>query len=356
MYKLPKIIFDAERMKYPYTGLNSYCHYLGNSLKNELDKTNNTINYYTPKNINKIFGEESVYIEQNNLHKFYLPVKTQNCIWHNTYQNSNYFPSNSKSKILLTIHDLNFIYDRKKSLKKKKKYLKSIQKNINKASHIVTISKSTLNDVKNHLDIQNKEFSVIYNGCSLQKLENIEPPKSLNKNEFLFTIGTIVNKKNFHVLPALLQNNKMDLVIAGVTESEVYKNEIINAAEKFGVRNRVIFTGPISENDKQWYYKNCTAFVFPSISEGFGLPVVEAMSFGKPVIISKLTCLPEIGGIEAYYFDNFEPDVMQKNMIEALHDYELNKRSDRIIKKANFFSWENAAKDFIEVYKKIMSQ
>ena len=353
MYNPPSIIFDAERMKYSYTGLNSYCYHLGLNLKFELAKYYNELNFYIPKNLKGLFGEDSKYINQNSLHKFYLPINQKNSIWHNTYQNSNYFPSNNKIKIILTIHDLNFLYDNQKNEIKKKKYLKNIQQNINKASEIVCISKSTLKDVEEHLDLQKKSVKIIYNGCSIQYIEELTSPKYLPNKPFLFTIGTITNKKNFHVLPALLQHNDMYLIIAGITQNEYYKNEIIKIADKLGVKSRVIFTGPISENDKQWYYKKCTVFVFPSISEGFGLPVIEAMSFGKPVILSKHTCLPEIGGDEAYYFKSFEIEEMQKNLIDALHDYEVNNRKNTIISRANLFSWKNAANEFIEIYQKI---
>ena len=72
-------------------------------------------------------------------------------------------------------------------------------------------------------------------------------------------------------------------MIAGVTHQPWYQRKIEEEAKRLGVTERVIFTGAISENDKYWYYQNCTAFVFPSIAEGFGLPVIEAMYFGKPV-------------------------------------------------------------------------
>ena len=157
-------------------------------------------------------------------------------------------------------------------------------------------------------------------------------------------------------MPALLKYNDMQLVISGVTHSTAYRNLIISEAEKHGVKDRVIFTGSVSENDKQWYYKHCKLFVFPSISEGFGLPVVEAMSFGKPVILSTLTSLPEIGGDVAYYFDSFEPSVMQDNLTAALHDFETTDRTGSLIARSKQFNWDNAATDFINVYEKIRTR
>ena len=128
---------------------------------------------------------------------------------------------------------------------------------------------------------------------------------------FLFTIGTIVDKKNFHVLPCLLAGNNKKLIIAGITQSEDYKHKIIDEAKRWNVLDRLFFTGTVNENDKQWYIKHCEAFVFPSLAEGFGLPVVEAMYFGKPVIISNLSSLPEVGGRCSLLFQQLRSAEMQ---------------------------------------------
>jgi glycosyltransferase involved in cell wall biosynthesis len=357
MHNNNRIIFDAERMKHPYTGLFYYCKFLGRHILEETKKDVFDLGFYLPHNASKSFGEDVYQIEQHPLHKFFLPLKKECALWHNTYQNSSYFPSKKSIPILLTIHDLNFMYDEKKSAAKKNKYLKAVQQNIDRSEHVVAISNSTLQDVKKHLNTHNKATSVIYNGCSIDEISVLSEPQHKPQTPFLFTIGTVVNKKNFHVLPALLKNKNWQLVIAGTIASNDYKNMIIAEAIKHNVQNQVVFVGSISENDKQWYYKHCLSFVFPSISEGFGLPVIEAMHFGKPVVLSKLTCLPEIGGTEAYYFDSFEPSVMQANLESALHHYQNNpSQKESIKKRAGFFSWKNAAKDFVEVYKTILSR
>jgi glycosyltransferase involved in cell wall biosynthesis len=119
------------------------------------------------------------------------------------------------------------------------------------------------------------------------------------------------------------------------------------------VPDRIIFTGPISENDKKWYLSNCTAFVFPSIAEGFGLPVIEAMYYGKPVILSRCTSLPEIGGDCAYYFDNFDPAHMQEVLVKSLDHYNKTKPREKIKARAKFFSWERAAMEYLNLYRSL---
>lgn len=341
-------------MKYPYTGLYNYCKYLGKALiDTSIEK--NEICFYTPRSVSKIFGEDQCYIEQRAVHKYFFPNLKSIKVWHSTHQNSDYFPVDKKVKIVLTIHDLNYLYDKSKSEAKRFNYIGQLKKKIVRADHIVAISNFTLKDVQKFFDLKNKSCSVIYNGCNIEEMKNLSSPKLLPPAPFLFTIGTITDKKNFHVLPPLLLKNDMYLVIAGITQSKEYQEKIIAIAKKFDVADRLFFTGPVSENDKQWYLKNCTAFMFPSISEGFGLPVVEAMYFGKPVILSTHTSLPEIGGGAAYYFESFDEVEMQNTLHDSLLDFQNNNRNEDIRQRASLFNWNKSAEEYKSVYKSLFN-
>jgi glycosyltransferase involved in cell wall biosynthesis len=351
MTKPSRILVDCERMKYPYTGLYYYCLHLANHL--EVTKPQGReLCFYSRKSTADVFKGKCM-LEQHSLHKYLLPSTSKFDIWHSTYQGTQYYPKRGKIKVILTIHDLNFLYDNSKTEDKKKKYLKKIEQKIKRADHLVAISEFTLRDVLDHIDVGNTPCSVIYNGCNIEKAE-LKEPASIPPTPFIYTIGTIVAKKNFHVLPPLLVGNNFQLIISGITDSEAYKQTIINEASKFGVADRVIFTGSISEGEKQWYIQNCEAFVFPSISEGFGLPVVEAMHFGKPVILSNATSLPEIGGDEAWYFNSFDPSDMQTALKTALDQYKMNDRAAAIKARADFFSWDTSARKYHEVYNSLL--
>jgi glycosyltransferase involved in cell wall biosynthesis len=258
--------------------------------------------------------------------------------------------------VVLTVHDLNFLYDDSKTAAKKEKYLRQLAAKIKRADHVVAISNFVLEDIKRHIPLTGKACSVIYNGCTIEAIETLTPPALIPDAPFLFTIGTIVDKKNFHVLPALLAGNNYQLIIAGVTNSETYKDRIIESAKAFGVAERIVFTGAVSENDKQWYLKNCLAFLFPSISEGFGLPVIEAMYFGKPVILSTHTSLPEIGGDAAYYFENFEAVHMQAVLRHALDHFEKNNRGEEMKQRAAIFDWKTSAAQYHAVYNSLLAK
>ena len=349
-----KILIDVERMKYKHTGLYYYCLHLGTWLAKEKRDTE-ALHFYGPTSLKGIFGNNVIYEKQHDLHKIFYPKTTEFFLWHAVYQGSQYFPKNKKIKKVLTIHDLNFLYDSKKSGSSKKSYLNKLQKRINNSHHVVTISQFVMDEVRKYLDISKIATSVIYCGCNFENTPSLQLPLTSIEGDFLFTIGTIVEKKNFHVLPALLVDNNLKLVLAGVVNDEEYHQKTIAEAIKYKVLDRLIFVGPVSENDKQWYYQNCRAFVFPSIAEGFGLPVIEAMYFGKPVILSTHTSLPEIGGKEAYYFKNFAPKHMQQTLANSLQHYDTTNPSNAIKQRAETFSWQHAAQQYLDVYRSLLN-
>jgi glycosyltransferase involved in cell wall biosynthesis len=339
-------------MKYPHTGLYHYCYHLGLALQKNYDPEKLEFYYYIKKNTFGIFGEKANYIAQHSLQKFILPSTKQFDIWHTNYQGTQYFPKKRQLKIVLTIHDLNFLHENKKTEEKKKEEIEKIQKKIERADHIVAISEFVLNDIKNHFRLNGQPTSVIYNGCNININDEISMPSDLPKGKYLYTIGTITDKKNFHVLPSLLVDNDLFLVISGIILNKEYYEKIIKEAKYHKVEKRVIFTGAVNESEKKWYMQNCEAFVFPSIAEGFGLPVIEAMFFGKPVILSTHTSLPEIGGNDAYYFNSFDPEVMRSSLYECISSFD-NNRAGRLRERAISFKWENAASSYLNIYENL---
>jgi glycosyltransferase involved in cell wall biosynthesis len=121
-----------------------------------------------------------------------------------------------------------------------------------------------------------------------------------------------------------------------------------------GVADRVKIIGPIDDENKYWYLRNCAAFVFPSIAEGFGIPVIEAMHYGKPVFLSDKTSLPEVGGKLAYYFENFEQAHMQEVFRKGMSHYETYQPAAAIKKHADSFRWEDIAGQYLDIYRSLI--
>jgi glycosyltransferase involved in cell wall biosynthesis len=345
------IWLDAERMKYPNTGLYHFCMELGTALS-AVRTSKEELTFYLPGKLEGCFGKEVRYMPQQIFHKLYLPALGKIDVWHAMQQDSEYYPRHRIIPTVLTVHDLNFLHQPGKSSSSVKRALDRLQSKINRAQYIVTISSFVLEELKEHVNLGTVPTSVIYNGCNFSSVQPREP-KVLPHRPFLFTIGTVAAKKNFHVLPALLEKKDDLLIIAGIIQDESYQEAIRTEARRFGVADRVIFTGPITEEEKQWYYSECKAFVFPSLAEGFGMPVLEAMYFGKPVFLSTHTSLPEIGGSQAYYFQSFNSDEMQQVLERGLQHYEENSPQDIIRAHAMSFSWMAAARKYMEVYHRV---
>ncbi|WP_343569512.1 glycosyltransferase family 1 protein [Sphingobacterium sp.] len=352
------IIFDAERMKYPHTGLYHFCKQLGMALlKNNSFEHNMDLQFYLSDVTSKIFGDHVHYIQQKSIHKFLRPSLRNNELWHSTYQLSSYFPRNSNIKILATIHDLNFLKEGK-SIEKERKYLKKLQDNLDRADSVVAISNYVKQDLLNYCNLNGKEIQVIYNGSNLAPNfhSNMEVEGSANGDKpFIFTIGTVNSKKNFHTLPYLLVGNNLELIISGIINQDGYDKYIMEIASKLGVTERIRITGPISEHEKYSYLRDCVIFAFPSIAEGFGLPVIEAMSLGKKVLLSTYTCLPEIGGPEAFFLESTNPDYLiefgKLNLMEIINGED---RTAEIKSWASQFSWDKAAREYWTLYKELL--
>lgn len=347
-----RITLDCVAGRNPVSGLYQVCFNLGNALLKQADPATEQFTFYIHKSQDQLFGKDQRYIIHKESYRFFQH-KLQACdVWHSSIQDARIKPFNRRTKVVLTIHDLNFLIQRKNEPGKIKKYLGRVQANVNRADHIVCISEFTKQTVLQHLKTNGKPVDVIYNGSTVKEFAGFDSPVYRPAKPYIFALGALVPKKNFHTLPCLLQHNDYELVIAGTKHKE-YEQLILEQAASYGVSNRVKLLGEISEEEKYWYYKHCAAFAFPSLAEGFGLPLIEAMYFGKPAFVSKATSLPEVGGNLAYYFEHFEPEYMQRVFAEGMAHYEATKPMQAIRERALKYNWEQAASEYLNVYRKL---
>jgi glycosyltransferase involved in cell wall biosynthesis len=349
-----RILFDCERAKEPNTGLFHFCLQLGGALLRHRDPARERLIFYLRAQRN-LFGPGQEYYYYRGYHKLWIPAARSFDLWHGTYQRSSIIPPPGRTRFVFTIHDLNFLVENEGDAAKIRKRIRHVQKNVNRADHVVCISEFTLAAVRAHLDLGNRPVEVIYNGCNVSEYPSFDHPRYRPAKPFIFSVGTVLPKKNFHVLPALLPGTGRELVIAGILRPN-YAETIRAAAAQHGVQDRVRLLGPVSEEEKSWYFRNCEAFAFPSMAEGFGLPVIEAMHYGKPVFLSNQASLPEIGGSEAYYFTDFDPAAMREVYARGMADYQTPGRAEQIRARASRFSWDRAAQDYLAVYRKCLSR
>jgi glycosyltransferase involved in cell wall biosynthesis len=342
-----QVLVTFDSMKYPNNGLFSFGKSLGNALLRQNNRKYKFYYYVHPK-ASYLFEKKVSLVFLSKLHKLFFPEPRRFSLVHFTDQYCRLKPQKVGAKKILTIHDLNPLHENMQPAAKIKKYLAKMTQYIAACDKIVAISEFVAADIAKNFPEAKDKLVVIYNGADALSVDDSHQPNYLPQGPFLFAIGHVSAKKNFHVLPALLQSNDYELVIAGIETP--YKSKIIEQAEKFGCADRIKITGPISEQDKAWYYKNCAAFVFPSIAEGFGLPVIEAMYFGKPVFLSTATSLPEIGGDAAFYFDSFEPEAMLQVFKDGMERFEAENWQEKVLANAMRFNWDKTAKQYLALY------
>ena len=345
-----QILVDCLKIRHPNNGLFHYCLQLGRALVRQADPDRDNLCFYLPDPLKINFGPAHTHLRHRRFHKFWFPRGRAVDIWHSTTQSSRYLPPSARTRMILTIHDLNFLTEAESAPGRVASYLHRIQASIDRSDHIVCISQSTRRMAEEHLRLGGRQADVIYNGCNINEYPSFDAPRHRPGGTFIFTIGTVLPKKNFHVLPCLLRGNDHQLLIAGVVDRE-YAGTIAAAARLHGVENRVHLLGSVSEEEKCWYYRKCLAFALPSRAEGFGLPVIEAMHYGKPVFLSNLAALPEIGGEAAYYFESFDAAAMQEVFRTGLADYEAAGRSAAIRRHALRYSWDDAAAAYLRLYR-----
>lgn len=186
-----------------------------------------------------------------------------------------------------------------------------------------------------------------------------QPVASLEGKAFIMYIGRPTPHKNLERLVeafAQLQATRPELHLALAGKKDSNYERIANIATQKGVK-QIVFTDFISDQQLRWMYEHCQVYVFPSLSEGFGLPGLEAMRHGAPVASSNATCLPEIYGGGAHYFDPLSVDDMATTIGEILDTpalrAQLTKRGQQ---QAAGYSWQRMAEQTLAVYQKAFAE
>jgi glycosyltransferase involved in cell wall biosynthesis len=229
---------------------------------------------------------------------------------------------------------------------------------VKRAVALTTASRHAADEIREHLDIDGKEIAIIPHGVCVQPDEApAARPKFLAPGPFLFTIGDITPKKNFHTLVDLaVRLPEFRIVIAGSKSTE-YAQRIEREVADKQLTDRVVLPGKVSDAERAWLYQNCGAFLFPSRSEGFGLPVIEAMSCGRPVFCSHATSLPEVGGDLAFYWHDLDSDTMASVVRAGLETVERDSMfAERLRDHAAQFTWPRAARAYLALYQQVLDQ
>jgi len=288
-------------------------------------------------------------------------IRSQDDIVHLPNQHFARYALFIKNPFIVTVHDLvRTCFGFGKETVTERILLKLDIRGIKRASHIITVSQHTKNDLIKYLKIPEDRISVIYNGVD----HNIFKPydiKVLDKPYILY-VGSERPRKNLGRLFeafAKLKNEfpEIKLVKVGVSgRSEKYRRNVMRKLGSLGITQDVIFVDYTSELDLAYYYSSAKLLAYPSLYEGFGLPPLEAMACGCPVITSNTSSLPEVMGEAGIMVNPYDTDNLAQAMRQVLTNSEL--RDDMIrkgLKQSKKFSWEKTARQTMEVYEKVAS-
>jgi len=238
-----------------------------------------------------------------------------------------------------------------------------------KSDRIIAVSHSTKKDARELLGYPEKNIAVVYNGIDKRffdpALAGSTPAEKIKKDykisgKYILFLGTLEPRKNLtRVLEGFAKfknsfQKKFDyqLVVAG-KRGWLFK-EYFQQAEDLGINSDVIFTGYVGGDELKPLYTFAEFFVMPSLYEGFGQTIVEAMACGTPCLVSKVSSIPEIAGDAALYVNPYDTEGIGKAMEKLAGDKNLREKlSAAGREQAKKFSWEKCAKETLEVYKQI---
>ncbi|MGH7234234.1 MAG: glycosyltransferase family 4 protein [Candidatus Saccharimonadales bacterium] len=225
-----------------------------------------------------------------------------------------------------------------------------------KSRRVIVPSNYVKSDLINYTHVRPKKVIVTHEAAD--KIHSAaEPVKGLSGQDFIMYIGRPTPHKNLWRLIEAFNSLKgaypeLKLVLAGKMDNN-YKD--IQKKVKHSDISGIVFTDYVSEGELRWLYENCQAYVFPSLSEGFGLPGLEAMAHGAPVVSSNATCLPEIYGDAAHYFDPNDVQSMASAIAEVLGNHELRAKLIKSgLEQVERYSWRRMASETMAVYNAVL--
>lgn len=262
-------------------------------------------------------------------------------------------------KKIVTIHDLIFVrYPQYYSFFDRKIHFWKFKKAADSADKIIAISEQTKRDIIQFLNIPESKIEVIYQGChkafkEQQSEDFIQQTKEKFDlpERFVLNVGTIEERKNLLNIVKALKDTDIPLVVVGK------KTKYFKKVERFVRENKmkVYFLEGVSMDELAVIYKLADIFIYPSLFEGFGIPVIEALFSKTVVITSNTSCLPEAGGPDSVYIDPKNPlDIQAKIKFLWQNESERKRRAEKGFEFVQKFNDQSIAKELIKIYENIL--
>jgi len=373
-----KIGFDAKRLFNNFTGLGNYSRTLVNQLSKQFPQ--NEYSLYTPKY--KLNSETEHFAYQKNIHlrapKKALPLwrevrslklikKDGIDIYHGLSHELPIGIQKAKVKSIVTIHDLIFkVYPKTYKSVDRAIYDHKFKYACQNSDAIVAISESTKHDIVKYYGISEDKIKVVYQACNplyldLQSESEVKAvfQKYQLPKHYLLYVGSIIERKGLLKIVQALEltpkDNRLPLAIIG--KGGDYAEKVKAYAKEKGLEEHLIWTLVESNKELQALYQGASIFIYPSIYEGFGIPVVEALLSNTPVVTSNVSSLPEAAGPNSKCVNPNSPEEISKAITEILENPTLQETMKEEGRKyaETTFNNESVTAQMMEVYEKVLS-
>lgn len=267
------------------------------------------------------------------------------------------------TKSVVTIHDLIFM--------RHPEWYKPIDRFIYRqkfsyssrvADRVIAVSQQTRNDLVEYFGISDEKISVIYQGCNkafYQQLSDQQKTRTRGKwnlpGEYLLYVGTVEERKNLLTLVKAIHQHRIMMPLVVVGRYTAYMKQVRKYIESEQIKN-IIFLEEVAVEDLPAIYQMATIFIYPSVFEGFGIPILEAILSGVPVITSKGGCFSEVGGNSSVYIDPSDPGELGAEIVRLLDDSSLREQMTAAgLKHSGQFSAEKIAEQVFRLYKELLN-
>lgn len=274
-------------------------------------------------------------------------------------------PTLPGTRRLVMVHDLSFEKVSETFTPWLLRYLRQVvPRALHRADHIIANSFSTRNDYVEHYEVDESKFTVIHGGISRIFLAHQErstkPIEPEQASPFVLAVGTLQPRKNYSRLIEAIsrlraKGSELELVIVG--GPGWLEEEIFETRERLGMQEAVHMRGYVAEEDLPALYRRARIFAYPSLYEGFGFPLLEAMACGTPTLAASVSSLPEIAKDAAFYIDPYDVESIEEGLKRLHEDDKL--RQELITKgyeRVKEFSWKKAAKTLLGVYDRMLNR
>lgn len=366
--------YEAKRIFHNTTGLGNYSRDLIKILSTFYPE--NTYKLYNPKS-----GKKNLFTIEGPVEEK-LPVRSKDKIFSKYWRQKNVINDLERDNIqifhglsgeipfglqkkniksVVTIHDLIFLrYPEFYTKLDRYIYKRKFQHAVKEANVVIAVSDQTKQDIVKFLDVDNSKITVIYQGCQ-NEYKLLYQPKDIHRvvekyglpHNYILNVGTVESRKNILSAVMAIKNIDTHLVIVGSFTS--YGKKVEEYIQKENLKNKVTFLKGLDTYELALLYQGAQIFIYPSIFEGFGIPIVEALFSKTPVITTNYGCFPEAGGPDSVYVNPTDINEISNAINNLLDNPEKRKIiADKGYQYVQKFNNENIATEFIEVYTQLL--